>query len=497
MTFEVVYNTALKIFSKLYVGVKPKDKENDVPLAFATPYEETAAGLKRQATVQGWVGTTTYDYKTRKSISFTPDLRVVDNVSMAGFKITDDIKRVYYGGGNVVWRLEHPLGWEIEIQSNNLMALIQGVGIQPGGVVNGECILARDGAHNVLLPVTSEEYKNAIKAAEGIKAPTKVPIKDRVIGRFYRLASGEYGQYMGKMYIRTGETEYQDAYHDSYLSFIEGGKRWNVKASCRNQIVFNDQEMKQYEVVYVPEHELGNEHYRYTQGGMSKLYASAPLMSELDQGSITKEEAEAIVNVNVNSMQWAGSGKGGDPIHASLTSECNVQFQTVPCPEDAFKKARKEMIKKAKSTLAHYKQQKADPHYSQYAKEAPKFTIADLFGSYSNEVEYQAVDGTIYTEIGTVDMSRRANGYGYGTTRIKEEERIVHIAGRILIQPNRLQRITIQGHGYDSLVSASSDQWQVGLIVQEHDTIEALEAAANTAFAEGRLVQIKTYRVTN
>ena len=52
---EIVFNKGMKVFSKLFVGIK-KAYEDNPPLAFATPYEENAAGKKRQDTVMSWLG---------------------------------------------------------------------------------------------------------------------------------------------------------------------------------------------------------------------------------------------------------------------------------------------------------------------------------------------------------------------------------------------------------------------------------------------------------
>jgi len=99
-------NTGMKVFSKLYVGYKKQGK-GQVDLGFATPYEDNAAGRRRQETVNSWA----LGWRGKK-----PDREatIIDNDLAEGFKITDDIKRVYYGGGNVVFRVEDhaALSWK-------------------------------------------------------------------------------------------------------------------------------------------------------------------------------------------------------------------------------------------------------------------------------------------------------------------------------------------------------------------------------------------------
>src|SRR5277367_6289980 len=106
-------NNKMKVFSQLYVGLRDQGKDA-VDLGFATPYEDNAAGRKRQGTVDTWCS----GYQKK------PNTKLFDNVPRTGFRITDDVKRVYYGGGNVVFRVYDPYGFELEIQSQNLMALL-------------------------------------------------------------------------------------------------------------------------------------------------------------------------------------------------------------------------------------------------------------------------------------------------------------------------------------------------------------------------------------
>lgn len=146
------------------------------------PFEKNSAFNNRKGTVDGWAknidrmpvienGECVYDengrikYKEPKSI----ESQIIENVPRQGFKITDDVKRVYWGGGNVAWRVYDPAGFELEIQSQNLMSIIQSVGLTEGGGIPGKCIWGRSGKDNILLHETSEEYKNAILAAENLK----------------------------------------------------------------------------------------------------------------------------------------------------------------------------------------------------------------------------------------------------------------------------------------------------------------------------------------
>ena len=211
MSYE--FNTGMKVFSKLYVGFNIPQKagatfDNETrswseynftcPLAFATPYEENAAGRKRQSTVDGWANKF-YQPTNKKQVPVKP-AEIIDNDLQPGFKITDDIKRVYYGGGNVVFRVADPRGFELEIQSQNLMTLISLVGINAGGEIPGKCCWGRDGGANILIHESSDEYKNARLAAETIKPIAGIKATFRR-GDELILTNGNKVTYLGRFYF--------------------------------------------------------------------------------------------------------------------------------------------------------------------------------------------------------------------------------------------------------------------------------------------------------
>lgn len=176
-----------KVFSKIFVGVR----ENK--LGFMCPYEENKAFEKRKHTIDRWLrqsvgGNWIECVESGRRIYVPNDPKstehVLDNLPLEGFKITDDIKRRYWGGGNVVFRVTDPRGFELEISSQNLMMLIEHATLDKG-VISGRCIWGRDGAVNVLLHETSEEYASATKAAE--KIPRRKPLDEKglVVGKTY------------------------------------------------------------------------------------------------------------------------------------------------------------------------------------------------------------------------------------------------------------------------------------------------------------------------
>jgi hypothetical protein len=305
----------MKVFSKLFVGVRDGGAAH-VPLGFATPYEENAAGRKRQETVVNWLGGTSrivvdpktglyeQDDKGRYVYEeFVPDTRIIDNEPCPGFKITDDVKRVYWGGGNVVWRVEDPRGYELEIQSQNLMALIQSCGILEGGEIPGRCVWGRSSGDNILLHETSDEYKAAFKAAETLKAPKKLGKKDRRVGGLYTRVDGSLGIYLGIVHVTVMNYPAQDGalalarnWDASETDWFKApGMLQPVAVSTSNYPVMSSVE---YEAVLDITSVLDDKD-RPTPGVTMKLYKQAPLVA--DEGETYDL---AITNEYLRDLQW-------------------------------------------------------------------------------------------------------------------------------------------------------------------------------------------------
>lgn len=343
---EIVYNKTLKIFSELFVGVRPARSDASAPLAFGTPYETTSSGLKRQETVKTWVGTSYWEYdpKTKKSVKheYTPDLRVVKNVPRTGFRITSNAKRVYWGGGNVVWRVLDPYGWELEIQSSNLFALMNTLGIRAGGEIDGECIWARDGNQNVLLSVKAQEYMNAVKSAELMKPPVKLSMAARIIGRSYELQNGSVGQYLGKFFITDRATR-KSGFLDVLTARLDDLGTHKVQTDQIDEIILNGSQ-KQYEAIFVK----SNSSYK---SNLVVLYRSAPLIREVDQNRISEDEALQILKTT--KLEYA-SRNDFDPVLATRKKPAHVRMTFRPISEDTFKKNFEKMTEIARDDLASH-----------------------------------------------------------------------------------------------------------------------------------------------
>lgn len=186
----------IKIPTHHYVGFQARSND-DVPLGFMTPDGTDAAATKRKATVDHWARG--YGTKDPKIAAAT-----YENKPLTGFKLGREIRRhSSWGQGNVKWRIEDPRGFELEISSPNFASIILCTTLEKGEILE-ECVWARQGSENVLLPVSSDEYKQAqVNTTRNAK---KVSLKDLEPGHYVVMQNGEEGIYLGShfTYVQKG-----------------------------------------------------------------------------------------------------------------------------------------------------------------------------------------------------------------------------------------------------------------------------------------------------
>lgn len=157
--------------TKFYVGLKTEKEYNHEDstytqylLGFMTPNGDDKAAMKRISTVDHWASNVGIKRNADGKWMLTPDGRnhvredvvpaiVVDNVPITGFKLSDMVRR--YSTSNVVWRIDEPRGFQLEISSTNLSYLMGEAGILKGGIIDAECAWARIGNQNFLVPKDS------------------------------------------------------------------------------------------------------------------------------------------------------------------------------------------------------------------------------------------------------------------------------------------------------------------------------------------------------
>ena len=167
MTHGYDFAGKIRYHKEMYVSQKRQD---DGPnLGFMTHKENNAAFQKRKATADAWASSTDYvrdadgrpvqdingkpDYWGNYPRLYHPALSPIDivNIPTPGFKISNNVIR-RYSTSNVLWRVEDPRGFELEIASENLNYLIQEQGIAKDGLIEARCVWVRVGANNYLIP---------------------------------------------------------------------------------------------------------------------------------------------------------------------------------------------------------------------------------------------------------------------------------------------------------------------------------------------------------
>jgi hypothetical protein len=189
----------IKRIDEFYVGFK-EHAPTELPLAFLTPFDTTAAFKKRKDTVDTWAQGYGHYVNGKYTHKPHPAAKNITNEPLAGFAIAKSVKRTGgWNSGNVVWRIEDPRGFEWEIPSANLAQIIVQTGISAGGVINGRCIIGRLGSTNILIPEGTDLWDQMEKDVETRKARDSVKIlKDIKPGDSLTLKSGERGRYMGR-----------------------------------------------------------------------------------------------------------------------------------------------------------------------------------------------------------------------------------------------------------------------------------------------------------
>lgn len=154
-----------RYYKQFYVGLKEQqemvfDKDSGANvvtdtylLGFATPFENNKAFEKRKKTVDYWVhGGSIWDPVSKAWVKPpSPPAQIIDNDPIATFEIINLIRRAYRTN-NVLWRVNDPRGFEIEITSENLSMILDEVGVLKGGIIQNPCVWIRIGPQNHLIP---------------------------------------------------------------------------------------------------------------------------------------------------------------------------------------------------------------------------------------------------------------------------------------------------------------------------------------------------------
>lgn len=215
-------NKAIKFPKKHYVGFQARPSVDDLPLAFMTPDGDDAAAKKRKSTVDNWASGHGYD-GTNTAKDKLP-AQSYDNNPMIGFKLGRNVSHSYgWGQGNVKWRIADPRGFELEISSPNLAQIMGFCNIEKGEIQE-ECIWARLGADNILVPVNSDVYEASARNTE--RMSKKASMRDLKIGDTAILHNGDEGIYYGAFYVAAIDTYRTRG--DAANTYVAGDKKRHV-----------------------------------------------------------------------------------------------------------------------------------------------------------------------------------------------------------------------------------------------------------------------------
>lgn len=199
----------MKIHDKLWYIINPSRKEN---LAYMTYWEDNSACLKRMSTGTSWA--TPDRYHRKPDVVYPTPVGVqIDNSPVSGFNIGSSVSR--WSTENKVFRVTDPRGFTVEVPTDNIATLLHLTDVHKG-VIQQECIWARDGNNHVLLPVNSEPYLATLKTMDTVS--NALTVKDlQLWDRVKEVAKSgyEYGTeyiYLGQYKANWNITIIEDTY---------------------------------------------------------------------------------------------------------------------------------------------------------------------------------------------------------------------------------------------------------------------------------------------
>jgi len=237
----------IKIPDEFYLGRREQGKD-DLPLGFLTPEGTDSAARKRKETVNSWSKSMNYrweliDGQWKKFDTGSLGPQVIKNELLSGYEIQREIRRTSsWNGGNVVWRMVDPRGFEFEISSGNLAKILDCATISKG-VITSPCILGRLGPNNILMPEGSEPYQKAVADTKVLKSD-KISLKEIQLGDYVELKNNMKGIYLGawlglqkesKRTTQSGGVEHEGHYYGGYNHSLSTITRESINTKKRKR----------------------------------------------------------------------------------------------------------------------------------------------------------------------------------------------------------------------------------------------------------------------
>lgn len=213
------HNQKLVIPTEIHVGFQYSNKKynhesrkyelvDESLLGFAT-YIDAKGVFRKEHSWEEW---------RDKEIS----VKKLENKPLNNFSIGNVKKRStdWFGSGRHVWRVLDPRGFELEITSENLQAIIDQCDIS-SGVIDGELIWVWSPAGKMaLIPVESEDYKSATEFTKITKAKA-ISKKDYGSCDMVMTSKGDVVQFIGEYFVLQANSTYKNSESVSTLKYIK------------------------------------------------------------------------------------------------------------------------------------------------------------------------------------------------------------------------------------------------------------------------------------
>lgn len=200
MNNQIIKPDQLQVFIKETTEGSYDENRNwvnrKVDLAFIS-YLDNKNQLKKEKSIKNWLGISYNRSGKSEQELLDEQVMIVENQLLSGYKLAQVKQRSssWFGSGRHVWRVEHPLGFEFEISSENLFALLENCTFQDGEIKE-KCVLAFSGAYMSLISENSELYQQTF--LNQARMNSEVKESDLEVGQKVVLKDGTEGIYYGR-----------------------------------------------------------------------------------------------------------------------------------------------------------------------------------------------------------------------------------------------------------------------------------------------------------
>jgi hypothetical protein len=263
-------NLGIKIFDQLYVGFHRHGDR--MPVGRMVNYVDNKTNQKLRDKIEDW---SAYGAGSKAKLNSL----IIDNKPMTGFRISrSQINAGWYQTPDYI-RVEDPRGFEVDITIPNMIMLTNN-NILDNGEIMHECIWGRDNAINVLLPVNSVPYKEAMQNTD--RQTTHVHVSKLKLGDHVVLKNGMKGRYMGKLTAISELYETTKSGHSGY-SYYNSSRAWESNVSSHYLSV--DSPQHYIEQLTIDNNGVPHRRYLgYSSPNVSRVEESDPLTSaEINQ----------------------------------------------------------------------------------------------------------------------------------------------------------------------------------------------------------------------